>query len=153
MSAFLGRLSAQRGDAIGLITFSSEPIVLVEIGQVQHTLRLIEERLYHLEAGGNTALMDAVALALRGLTRFTRHIRAIVVLSDGRENASRSATESLLVESLSESSEGPILFGLGYGRDTDYVFLNRLATRSGGAAIEGSIENISEVVDRLADLL
>jgi len=89
---------------------------------------------YH--AGGRTALHDAVVAALDHLERSTHQKRVLVVLSDGKDNASRRTRDEMLdrvkrsnaiVYTVSNASRQT-------GVETDPRLLRRLADGSGGVA-------------------
>ncbi len=153
MSAFLGQLSEQRGDMVGLITFGDIAEHVVQIGKASDRLDLIEDRIHRLTAGGQTSLLDAIGLAWRSLIEWSRYIRVIVVLTDGHENASHEMSEERLLASMSKAPDTPLLFLLGYGVDADYLLLSRLAGGTRGEVVEGSIRTISQLFNRIALLL
>jgi len=136
-------------ERVGLIEFSSrvnnvEP--LAELGQNRSQL---QERIDRLEARGNTALLDAVRTAYVRLRRLndTERINAIVVMTDGRENASDVSLDDLTAEIERGNREGPpvVIFAIAYGRDADYEVLQALADASGGQVRQGDLETIRQL--------
>jgi Ca-activated chloride channel family protein len=136
-------------EQVGLIEFSSrvnnvEP--LVELGQNRAQL---QDRIDRLKAGGNTALLDAVRTAYSRLRRLndTERINAIVVMTDGRENASNVELSDLVAEIERGNREGPpiVLFAIAYGQDVDQDVLKSLADASGGQVRQGDLETIRQL--------
>ena len=86
-------------------------------------------------ARGQTALYDAVSRALDHVALGTNHHRVLVVISDGRDNASATRLAPLLLRA--RQSEAVIytigLFDDG-SRDRDPEVLRELATATGGIA-------------------
>jgi Ca-activated chloride channel homolog len=81
-------IEARRGDRIGLVVFGSAPFV-----QVPFTLdtRVVKELLNETDvgmAGPQTALGDALGLALRVLQRSEAKSRVVIVLTDGNDTGS-----------------------------------------------------------------
>jgi Ca-activated chloride channel homolog len=88
-----------------------------------------------MHAGGSTALYDAIAQGLRLLDRQSGR-RALVVFSDGEDQASRASLDQVR-GALGESDA--TLFAVGLGRGTEVKALQRtltdLAEASGGRAV------------------
>ena len=74
-------------------------------------------------------------------------INALVVMTDGQENASRTDLWSLVERIQKGNTIGPpvVVFAIAYGRDADYDTLERLASASGGQVREGNVETIREL--------
>jgi uncharacterized protein with von Willebrand factor type A (vWA) domain len=91
-------------------------------------------------AGGGTALYDAVAAAFEmvGTTRRTRGdaVRyGIVILSDGKDESSRTATMALLEAKLRPSEHDPTgiqIHTIGIGADADEAVLKKIANLAHG---------------------
>ena len=86
-------------------------------------------------AEGTTALYDGLELALHHLKQGTRQRKALVVLSDGADNASSMKLEEILT--LAEQS-GATIYCIGiydpYEKDRNPAVLRRLAKLTGGEA-------------------
>ena len=141
--------SSHVDDEFFLIGFDTESRVLSRSSQESHVLL---DQIARIEAQGNTALYDAVSLALDtlGSARYSR--RAIIVISDGEDNRSRLPFSQLhrrLVEanvSVFAVHVGPVLPGKG-GR----AILARMASTTGGSSffpING--EAMSAAFDRIS---
>ena len=153
LRVFVGQIQAS-DDRVALLSFADrahERVTLAPLGDGRDRLA---EAIDSLEAGGNTALLDAVDRAaerLEGL-RDTERINAIVVLTDGIENHS-TVELSDLTERLREAyaSDLPVVvFCIAYGRDADIDALQDLSDASGGFTAQGEIETIGELYRTLS---
>lgn len=114
---------------------------------------LLRGSLRQYQAGGRTALYDAVIAALDHLERASHQKRVIVVLSDGEDNASRHTRDEML-DRVARSSA--IVYTVSNatrqaGADADPRLLRRLARVSGGVAyFPDSDEDVIESFDELA---
>jgi Mg-chelatase subunit ChlD len=142
MSAFLGHLSNVRGDAIGLVAFSDEASVLVPVSGLSEFGDAVGYGIAALEASGNTALIDAILLGWGQLQGLSRHVCAVVVLTDGLENSSTVPVDEA-ARKLQIGDHRPMIFGLAYGQDADLEVLQRFAEITNGAALQGTVSNIS----------
>ena len=141
-------------ERVGLITFSSgtrEMVPLVQLGEGRERL---ENAIVRLSAGGNTALLDGVDLALLKLQDLhdSERINAIVVMTDGKEN--RSATNrGQLADKLrgaAQSDMPVVVFCIAYGRDADYAVLEAISGASGGLTKRGEIDSIENLYKTLS---
>ena len=132
--AFLDNIQGDR-DRVGLIEFGSdikrvEPLsTLTDDGRqrLQAVIRAMQPR-------GNTAMLDAVWEAHQQIVQIndTEAINAIVVMTDGLENASRH-TEIELQRAFSNSeSQRIVVFTIGFGSDADVKLLQEIALSGGG---------------------
>jgi Ca-activated chloride channel family protein len=100
-----------------------------------------------LEVGGDTALLDAVALAHDALQERAdpERINAIVVMTDGLENHSGIRMRTLLNRLESQEGVPVVVFCIAYGDDADRATLRNIAEASGGQLREGDLETIREL--------
>jgi Ca-activated chloride channel family protein len=101
-----------------------------------------------LEAGGNTALLDAIRTAYVRLQREgdPERINAIVAMTDGKENASAVSLRALAQEIRQDNQNLPVvIFAVAYGGDADYDVLQTLADASGGEVRAGTPETIRDL--------
>ncbi len=136
-------------ERVGLVEFSSQVNHVEPLAELRENRGRLQERIDALEARGNTALLDAVRTAyarLRQLNDADR-INAIVVMTDGRENASNVRLDELTEEIQRGNREGPpiVIFAIAYGRDADYEVLQALADASGGQVRQGDLETIRQL--------
>jgi Ca-activated chloride channel homolog len=101
---------------------------------------------------GNTALYDAVALGIEALARSRYGKRALIVISDGEDNRSRS-TFNEIKRKLQESGVTiyTIVIGSLLPRSNGRAIMNQLASVSGGKSFfPNSIEAMSESFEQIA---
>lgn len=122
------------GDPLALVRFSDTVIVEHEFSdRRQATLDAIDR----LQAGGGTALFDALHAAMTALSKRNGR-RAVVLLSDGRDEDNpgtgpgSSHTLADVLEILRESNT--TVYPIGLGANVDREALERMAALSGGAA-------------------
>ena len=150
LHAFLGQIEGDL-ERVGLITFSSrvsEVVPLVELGEGRDGLERAVDRLV---AGGNTALLDGVDLALVKLVDLgdRERINALVVMTDGKENRSSTALRTL-TSKLPLASPPVVVFCIAYGRDADYGMLESISGASGGFTRRGELESIKDLYKTLS---
>lgn len=144
--AFATFLDQIQGDSerVGLISFSSFVETTVPIAELGSSRTALQLAIGQLEAGGDTALLDAVDEAYRQLQAYgdTERINAIVVMTDGKENASYTSLRDLVSELSKSSSIQVLVFCVAYGDDADMEMLQAIAEPSGGRALRGDPETI-----------
>jgi Ca-activated chloride channel homolog len=112
----------------------------------------LEFALSKVVADGMTALYDAVAAALEHLNQGNRDKQALIVISDGADNASRHNLARIMV--LARQSEA-IIYTIGiYDRDDpdrNPGSLKQLAKATGGEAfLPGSVKDVVPICERIA---
>jgi len=95
--------NADPQDDYFVITFSDKPRLLANTTQSTET---IQSKLEEMKARGNTALADAIYSGLLKLKSAQYRRRALVVISDGGDNASRRSLRS--VKNLAKESDAEI---------------------------------------------
>lgn len=150
---FFSQLSAR--DRVGLVRFSDRPSTLAALRRFGLTHRVLERRVSQLFPSGNTALYDATGQGV-GMVRALRdptRINAVVVLSDGEDNAS-STGKTALLDSLRLQSQAEELavrvFTIAYGRQADRATLEEIADSSGGKAFAGDQSQAGAVFNRIS---
>jgi Ca-activated chloride channel family protein len=136
-------------ERVGLIEFWGDVDTLVPLDRLGNNRDALLGAIDGLEAGGDTALLDGVTRAYKELQLLNdwERINAIVVMTDGQENASHISIWDL-TEKLSRGNQtgAPVVvFAIAYGRDADYGTLEQLAESSGGQVREGTVETIREL--------
>ena len=148
----VGRIvrAASADDEFGVVDFSDDPQVTVQFTAMP--LR-VQARVQTLTPGGSTSLTDAVVLAMQAVRRSHLARRAIIVISDGRENHSRHVRSAALRAAVESSARlyaielyPPI--GEGFGSPT---MLEVLARATGGRYLPtvsgASIPSLIETID------
>lgn len=146
LAAFLDSI---RGDmeSVGLIEFSSVVERIVPLAELGSNRTALEMAVSELEVGGDTALIDAVAVAYEQLQELDdeERINAIVVMTDGRENASRLSLRQLTRQIASSDGVPVAIFCIAYGEDADMDVLRALAEAGGGQVRQGDTESIQDL--------
>ncbi len=96
---------------------------------------------------GQTALYDAVGQAYSHLQeRPGDHIRALIVLTDGDDNLSKTSLSDLLAKIKVDGESHTIrIFTIAYGSDAKRSVLEQIANATQGKAYDGTPSNIVEV--------
>jgi Ca-activated chloride channel family protein len=136
-------------ERVGLIEFWGNVDILVPLDRLGDSRGALVSAINGLQAGGDTALLDGVLRAYKELQRLNdpERINAIVVMTDGQENASHISVWDLTDRMQRGNQTGPpvVVFAIAYGRDADYGTLEQLAQATGGQAREGTVETIREL--------
>jgi Ca-activated chloride channel family protein len=144
---FLSQITSDQ-ERVGLVEFNSDIVNVVELDTLENNREILAQEVEGLTAGGNTALLDAIATAYARLWRLEdqERINAVVVMTDGRENASQFTLEELVQGIEEANQENPIaIFAVAYGDDADYATLEAVAQASGGQVREGTPETIRDL--------
>jgi hypothetical protein len=84
--------TANSGDEFSLVAFSDRPQLLTGFtGEIEE----IQNRLPFANAGGATALLDAVVLTVKQMKFAHNPRKAILIISDGGDNASRATVKEV----------------------------------------------------------
>jgi Ca-activated chloride channel family protein len=127
--AVLDRLSP--GDVISVVTFGSEPKVLVESTRLEKdNLAGVREKIAEMAAWGTTDMAGGLQAGLQQVQSHfqARGINRIVLLGDGVPN-DPSPLDSLAHQA---SNQGITITALGLGNDFEETRMLRLAQLSGG---------------------
>ncbi len=142
---FLDQVQGEK-DRVGLVPFSTRVSGAVGLQDVGKERDALKARVRALKAEGSTALLDAVWFAYDDLQKRgeRERINAIVVMTDGIENASSLKLNTLAERIRRGNASGiPIvIFCIGYGSDADWNVLNTLADATGGFARRADPETI-----------
>jgi Ca-activated chloride channel family protein len=125
---------------------------VVEVDELGNNREWLEAEVGRLEASGDTALFDAVALAHESLERLgdRERINALVVMTDGRENNSYTSLNALVRKLRSDSPVRTVVFCIAYGSDADLWTLQQIAESTGGQVREGDLETIEDLYEVLS---
>ena len=103
----------------------------------------------------DTSLYDATLHAYQDLQAEgdPKHIRSIVVLSDGQDTASTASLQQVIDQIQATESEGGNaikVFTIAFGDDADKSILESIANPSGGKQYDSSPETIQKIYDEIA---
>jgi VWFA-related protein len=145
--------SSNPGDQMFVVNFSQR----VSLGLPQSVaftsdLTQLREALSRNRPAGNTALYDGIATALEHLKAGNHERKALIVVTDGGDNASRTNFQHLL--HMAESSNAVIytigVFDPRYSGENPQA-LKRLAKATGGRAyFPESVSQVSDVTQQIA---
>ena len=100
-----------------------------------HQASELVEALMGVPAGGKTALYDAIEAGLVHLQKASRKKKALIVVSDGGDNASKHTLDQVLQDA---GRSDALIYTIGlfdeYDKDRNPVVLKRIARATGGEA-------------------
>jgi Ca-activated chloride channel family protein len=133
-------------ERVGMIQFFSNATEAVKINDLKYTRSDLIRSIDLFQAGGDTALLDGVSLAYDRLQRLNdpERINAIVVMTDGKENASNISLNRL-INKLRGGSVPVVVFAIAYGGDADMSYLRQIADATNGQTYQGTIETIRQL--------
>jgi VWFA-related protein len=147
--------TANPDDEFFLVTFSDRPQMVVPFTRATEE---IQNRLTFTQSKGRTALLDGIYLALQELRKGRNPRRALIIISDGGDNASRytqTEVRNLLREADAQLYAIGIFEALGTrGRTAEELggpsLLSDLASMTGGRHFP--VENINDLPDIAAKI-
>ena len=153
LETFLQRILPE--DRIGLVSFSSSAKVEVPPGPLGDNRIALSDAIQRLRPQGKTAIYDSLLAANQELDNIPpddeERIKAIVLLTDGAENASRTTLDQLKNE-FDES--GISIFPVAYGGETDQAdaaqSLQAIVEFSRTILVKGSTGDVGQIFDNLS---
>jgi Ca-activated chloride channel family protein len=147
LNAFIDNIKGTR-DQVGLIEFSdhikySSGLATASIGYKES----LKQAVNGMQAGGNTAILDAVLEAFTQLEsqNDAQAINAIVVMTDGKENSSSRISQGSLENMLSTARVPVVVFSIAFGGDADPSIMKSLADATKGQFRESNSFNILDL--------
>ncbi|MDW8325632.1 MAG: VWA domain-containing protein [Anaerolineales bacterium] len=141
-------------DRLQVILFNDKVMTMVPLSPLGEKRADIRRRVGGIVESGGTALYDSIAQAYAELQASAdpKHIRAIVVLSDGQDTASSLTLEALLqqIGQLQEGGASIKIFTIAFGDDADESVLRQIAEATGARSYKSSPENIMRVYGEIA---
>lgn len=160
-------IEGRRGDRVGLILFGTRAYLQAPLTFDRHTVRIwLDEALIGI-AGKDTALGDAIGLAVKRLRQRPAESRVLVLITDGANTAGEispqtaaklAAEEQVKVYTIgigADPKQGGVagLFGLNPGLDLDEPALKAIAESTGGEYFRArngeELQRISDSLDQL----
>jgi Ca-activated chloride channel homolog len=146
LSIFLDQI---KGDVerVGMVQFSSNVYNVLYLDELGDNRLMLQAAIDGLEAGGDTALLDAISEAFTRLQKEgdTERINAIVAMTDGRENNSGISLGTLVRQIQRDSTLPVVIFCVAYGDDADLAMLRAIAEPSGGQVLQGDPQTIRDL--------
>jgi len=142
-------------DRLRIDLFSSDLSTLTPLTPIGPKRQQVLDSVSGIFEQGNTSLYDATLRAYQDLQAEgdPKHIRAIVVLSDGQDTASAATLQQVIDKIKATESEGGNaikVFTIAFGSDADKIILEAIANPSGGKQYNSSPENIQKIYDEIA---
>ena len=147
LKAFVGQIRGDR-DQVGLIDFGTDIKSVWELEPVDDVRRgTLSLQIEGLESSGETALLDAVVGGYERLQLESDReaINALVVMTDGQENASRSGMSDLEWRFQEQGGVEVVVFTIAFGRGADEALLQRMAELGGGQFRRADETDIQEL--------
>jgi Ca-activated chloride channel homolog len=165
-------ISRRNGDRIGMVVFGSHAYTQLPLNRDYSTITSILERLTIGAAGKQTAIGDAIGIALKRLEDIKSRSNVIILLSDGRSNSGEleplaaadiARQKKVRIYTIGVGGQGraPFLiedpiFGKRYiyqRVDLDETTLKQIAERTGGLYFRAKdlqgLEKIYHTIDRM----
>jgi Ca-activated chloride channel family protein len=145
-------------DRVGLTQFNGAEEVLSSISEVGPKRQRILQQINGIQASGHTLLFDTVADQFRQLKALsTKNIKALVVLTDGKDDVSKTTLAQLLKEIAPtgvDAGEAVKIFTIAYGdiqgTGVDVKALTQIATATGAQEYAGTPQNIQQIYDDIS---
>ncbi|PZR46275.1 MAG: BatB protein [Ectopseudomonas oleovorans] len=159
-------IEGRRGDRVGLILFGSQAYLQAPLTFDRHTVRTwLDEAMIGI-AGKNTAIGDAIGLAVKRLRQRPAQSRVLVLITDGANNGGE--IDPMVAAQLA-ADEGVRIYAIGIGADPqqsgtlgnfgfsaldmDETSLRAITDATGGeyfrARNQAELEQIERTLDRL----
>jgi Ca-activated chloride channel family protein len=150
---FIQQLSAR--DRLQVITFSSDQVTLTPLTELGPKRDDVVRRVSGIIEGGNTTVYDSALLAVNELKANgnPKHIRAVVLLTDGKDTDSVKSLQDVIAQIGDTSEEGGNaikLFTIAFGSDADEDVLKQLAEPTGGKQYDSDPKTIMKVYGEIA---
>jgi Ca-activated chloride channel family protein len=137
------------GDGLGLTVFSDQANVIASVSQLGPKRQNVINQINGILAEGSTRLFDTIAEQVAALQALpSKHIKAVVVLTDGLDTASQRSQDQLLKQITPTGEDaglGVKVFTIAYGNDADANQLTAIAAATGGQEYAGNPQNIQAV--------
>ena len=141
-------------DRLQIILFNHNLTELTPLSPLGEKREDVKRRVSGVIEGGDTRLYDATYEAHQQLrvNGDPRHIRAIVVLSDGADTVSEMNMNQLIsqVGNLSEGGNATKIFTIAFGNDAVESILQQIAETTGGKQYQGDPDTINDVYADIA---
>jgi Ca-activated chloride channel family protein len=143
------------GDRLQILLFSSDVVPLSPLTELGPKRQDVLDSVSGIFEQGDTRLYDATLIAYEELLENgdPDHIRAIVVLTDGRDTHSEQTLGAVMNQINANAGEGGNaikIFTIAFGNNADQGVLIQIAEPTGGKQYDSSPESIQEIYDEIA---
>ena len=138
-------------DRLTIISFNTEPFLLIEGVQVGPARTKLTDAIRELEASGDTTLFDAIGDGATSIERTNdpAMTNALVVLSDGQDTRSyRYRFDQDLIDYA--TGNNTTIFTIAYGDDADQGVLEQLAVSGNGNFYRGDEASIAAIYEEMS---
>ncbi|MCW1967297.1 MAG: extracellular solute-binding protein [Anaerolineae bacterium] len=136
---------------VGLIEFNTTVRPLTPLGSLETNRAQIINQVNGLRASGNTALYDALLVAVKEVATRpdSSRIQAILLLSDGQDTASKARVNDVVREiTNARNGRTPVLvIPIAYGKDADVNSLSAIARASDTKVQSGDPQGIRRLLE------
>jgi Ca-activated chloride channel family protein len=141
-------------DQLQVMTFNDDVYQLSDLSPIGEKRESLLNRVSGIVEGGGTSLYDATLEAYQQLETNGNpdHIRAVVVLTDGKDTESQAKLSQVLAE-IGGSEEGGNaikIFTIAFGSDADTDILEQISEVTGGKQYKGDVNTIHEIYADIA---
>jgi Ca-activated chloride channel family protein len=124
-------------DRLALTIFNNDITPITPLGTLGPKRADVTNHVQGIVEGGGTALYDAIGQVYDDMTTNgdPKHIRALVVMTDGQDTDSTSSLDDLVAKITKNSEEGGNaikVFTIAFGSDADQNVLKQIAEATGG---------------------
>jgi Ca-activated chloride channel family protein len=142
-------------DRLKIILFSSDQVTLTPLSELGGKRQQVLDSVSGIFEGGDTTLYDSTMDAYEELQREgdPKHIRAVVVLTDGEDTASTTPLDAILSRIRAAQGEGGNaikIFTIAFGSNANKDILKEIAESSGGKEYDSSPDTIQKIYDEIA---
>jgi len=150
---FIQQLSDR--DRLQVITFSSDSVTLTPLTELGPKRADVTRRVAGIVEGGETTLYDTTLQAVNDLKAHgdPKHIRAVVLLTDGKDTQSSVDLPQLIQQIGGTGEEGGNaikVFTIAFGQDADQDVLKQIAEPTGGQEYNSDPSTIMKVYGEIA---
>ncbi|MBT8439868.1 MAG: VWA domain-containing protein [Gammaproteobacteria bacterium] len=159
-------IEKREGDYLGLILFGSKAYLQSPLSYDRKTIRILLNEAVTRLAGENTAIGDAIGLAIKRLKKQPQQNRVLVLLTDGANTAGSieplkaadlAASESIKIYTIGvgdDSVRSSGIFGLRLRKsDLDESTLKAIASKTGGQFFRArdiaELQQIYQILDEI----
>ena len=145
-------------DGLGLTVFSSGANVLTPVSALGPKRQRLLGTIQNIMADGSTRLFNTISEQYQVLQKQpSRHIKALVVLTDGQDTVNQMNLQQLIAQIQPKSDDSNAgerikIFTIAYGneQDVDVGALQGIANASGGEEYPGTPQNIRQVYQSIS---
>jgi Ca-activated chloride channel family protein len=142
-------------DRLQIVLFSSDQVTLTPLSELGGKRQQVLDSVSGIFEGGDTTLYDSTMQAYEELQRDgdPKHIRAVVVLTDGEDTASTTPLDAILSQIRAAQGEGGNaikIFTIAFGDNANKGILKEIAESSGGKEYDSSPDTIQKIYDEIA---